>query len=139
MNSRRNCDNNIGYIGNTSYNLKYITRSRDFRCTWPHNNLFATAKDEDSLLQNLLMQKVGRRNQINDNENLKNLKNILKCFLQHHRKTNYKLVLKKCVVKVSTKTQQHMLGAFRFGITVSLIPAQTRFKFEFHFFFFRKI
>lgn len=101
MNSRNN-SNNVGYVGNTFYNLKYIARTRNFRCTWPHNNLFATAIDERYLLRSVVSQNVGlKRNEINDDKKLSDLKHILRCFLRRHRRTSYKSILRKCTIKVS--------------------------------------
>lgn len=97
-----NNPNGVGYSGNISYNLKYFTKTRNLRCSWPHNNLFSTAKNENILLQNILQQNVGRKQSGTcGNENLQDLKQILKIFLLRHQKAHYGSILKKCVSQVS--------------------------------------
>ncbi|XP_065200194.1 telomerase reverse transcriptase-like isoform X2 [Planococcus citri] len=89
--------NAVGYSGNKSYNLYYFTKTRNLRCSWPHNNLLKSAKDENDLLRSILEQNVGPdQRQVFKNENLQDLKHLLKIFLSRHRKIRYGPLLRKC-------------------------------------------
>lgn len=92
--------NDVGFFGNISYNLKYITRTRNFKYTWPHNNIFNQTYNDDILMQDILRQQVGIDRTFAYENSCEILKNILKCFFIRHKNTNYKLLLKKSMGNV---------------------------------------
>lgn len=93
--------NSIGFSGNTLYSLKYMTRTRNLRYTWPHNNIFVRSKSGESLLSSVLKQPVGLDRSFAYTDRCSDLELILLKFHRKHKKTNYKLLLKKSRYPVS--------------------------------------
>lgn len=80
-----------------------MTKTRNFRYSWPHNNIFNRAQHENELLQSILSQPVEEASPETPFEgNCEDLKPILKRFLERHQRTNYKLILRKSQNKVSS-------------------------------------
>lgn len=91
----------VGFIGKTSYTLKYLENNKDLSSKWPRGNIFHECSPE-KLLESIFNQDVGIDRSSAYREACDPLKVILGKFLISHGRTNYKELLQKCKTKVSS-------------------------------------